>query len=371
MQVGGAGDGATAGPVLGDTSQSFSVAAWVKLSNGSVTRRVFSQGTSPAFLLEYSKGAGVWKLTAPSADGTSFPGAIAASPPRLGAWTHLTGTYDATAHEMRLYVNGALDGVATGITVRNVSGGVLVGHNWAGALAELQVWNRALSASEVFAISDPIQVGNVGEWHMDEVGPGPAFDASSLAHDLTFFGGAVIPASGAGQTGTGLRLDGVDDCAAPDGQVLHTDQSFTVSVWARPTTTAVDQTFVSQESSGQNAGFALGFSRGSGGVWKLGMSASASDTVNLTSATAPAAATTVYHHLIGVFDAQKLELRLYVDGALAATAPMNPAWQPWDATGPLLIGRRHDATAAIEFTQGDLDEVRVYQGVVADVSRIP
>jgi hypothetical protein len=373
MQVGGAGDGATAGPVLGDTSQSFSVAAWVKLSNGSVTRRVFSQGgTSPVFLLEYSKGAGVWKLTAPSADGASFPGAIAASPPRLGTWTHLTGTYDAAAHEMRLYVNGALDGVATGITVRNVSGGVIVGHNWAGALAEVQAWNRALSASEVFALSDPIHVGNVGEWHMDEVGPGPSFDASGLAHDLTFFGGAVIPPSGAGQTGTGLRLDGIDDYAAPDGQVLHTDQSFTVSVWARPMTTAVDQTFLSQQSSGQNAGFALGLGRENGGVWKLRMHASASDTVNLTSATAPATgATTAYHHLIGVFDAQQLELRLYVDGALAATAPVNPAWQPWDATGPLLLGRNHDATAGTELTQGDLDEVRVYQGVVVDVSHIP
>ena len=373
MQVDGAGDGATAGPVLADTSQSFSVAAWVNLRDGSVTRRVFSQGgTSPAFHLEYSKGTGVWKLTAPSADGTKFPGAIAASPPRLGTWTHLTGTYDATAHEMRLYVNGALDGVATGITVRNVSGGAILGHNWSGALAEVQLWNRALSAAEVFALSDPVAVGNVGEWHMDEIGPGPAFDASDLAHDLTFFGGAFVPASGAGQTGTGLRLDGIDDYAAPDAQVLHTDQSFTVSVWARPTTTAVDQTLLSQQSSGSHAGFALGFGRDSGGVWKLGIHASATDTVNLTSATAPATgATSAYHHLIGVLDAQKLELRLYVDGALVATAPMNAAWRPWDATGPLLIGRHHDATAGTEFTRGDVDEVRVYQGVVVDVSRIP
>jgi len=29
-------------------------------------------------------------------------------------------------------------------------------------------------------------------------------------------------------------LDGIDDYAAPDAQVLHTDQSFTVSVWVAP-----------------------------------------------------------------------------------------------------------------------------------------
>ncbi|TMQ13419.1 MAG: hypothetical protein E6J91_18350 [Deltaproteobacteria bacterium] len=46
---------------------------------------------------------------------------------------------------------------------------------------------------------------------------------------------------------------------------------------------------------------------------------------------------------------------------LQATSPMNAAWQPWDATGPLLIGRDQDGTGAFSFTNGDLDEVRVYQ----------
>jgi hypothetical protein len=229
-----------------------------------------------------------------------------------------------------------------------------------------------LSAAEVFALCDPIGVGNVGEWHMDEVGPGPAFDASPMAHDLTFFNGALIPASGAGQRGTGLRLDGVDDYAAPDVQVLHTDQSFTVSVWARPTTIAATQTLVSQQSTGTSAGFSILLGNESGGVWKFRMHASPTDTANTTIASAPATAvTTAYHHLIGVFDAQKVEMRLYVDGALKATTAMNALWQPWDATGPLLIGRHHNGSAGAEFTAGDLDEVRVYQGVVADVTRIP
>jgi hypothetical protein len=51
---------------------------------------------------------------------------------------------------------------------------------------------------------------------MDEVGPGPAFDASGLGHDITFLGGASIPASGAGQSGTGLRLDGASGYAETD-----------------------------------------------------------------------------------------------------------------------------------------------------------
>jgi len=376
MRADGTGDAAaTAGPVLADTSQSFSVAAWVKLTEGSATRHVISQGgDNPAFMLEYSLGTGVWKLTAPSADGASFPGPAAASVPRLDTWTHLAGSYDAAAHEMRIYVNGALETVATGITVRAAGGPLRIGHLWAGSLAEVQLWNRVISAVEVFDLSDPIQVGSVGEWHMDEVGPGPAFDASSLAHDLTFYNGAVIPPVGSGQTGTGLRLDGVDDYAAPDGQVLHTDQSFTVSAWVRPTSAVGQQTFVSQGSAGSVGGFSLKYGDDSGGVWKIRMYASPSDTdlAHTTFASAPAVGvTTAYHHLVGVFDAQRRELRLHVDGVLKATAAMNPAWQPWDATGPLLLGRHHNTGSGSEFTAGDIDEIRVYQGAVADVTRIP
>jgi hypothetical protein len=104
------------------------------------------------------------------------------------------------------------------------------------------------------------------------------------------------------------------------------------------------------------------------------MYASPTDT-DLTHTTFAAAAavnpTAAFHHLIGVLDAQKRELRLYLDGALQATTALNAAWQPWDATGPLLIGRHHNAGTGSEFTAGDIDEVRVFQGVVADVTRIP
>jgi hypothetical protein len=225
----------------------------------------------------------------------------------------------------------------------------------------------------VFALVDPIAVGRVGEWHMDEVGPGPAFDASPMAHDLTFFNGASIPASGAGQLGTGLRLDGVDDFAATSTQVLHTDQSFTVSAWTRLASSTVAQTVVSQDSTGAVGGFSLGYAPDSGGLWRLRMHAAAGDASDAHATLATVAATSVttaFHHIVGVFDAQKRELRLYVDGALKTTTAMNAAWQPWDATSRLAIGR-HQQGSLVEFTRGDLDEVHVYQGVVTDVTRIP
>jgi hypothetical protein len=359
----------TAGPVLADTSRSFSVSAWVKLTDSSRTRKIVEQvapSGGVAFLLEYEQSANVWKLTAPAPDGTAFPGVVATSTPRLNTWTHLAGTYDSSARTMKLYVNGVLEGTQPGITTWNATGFLRIGREWVGSLAEIQVWNRVISATEAFALADPIAVARVGDWRMGDIGSTQAIDSSDLAHDLTLWNGASIPSSG-----TGLRLDGVNDDAATAGPVLYTDQSFTVSVRARPTTTAVDQTFVTQQSTGAHGGFSLGFGR-DGGVWRFRIHASPTDAANPTIAAAPAVnPTTAFHQLVGVFDAQRREIRLYVDGVLRATAPMAAAWQPWNATDPLVLGRHHSGVFFTEHTAGDLDEVRVYQGAVTDVTRIP
>jgi concanavalin A-like lectin/glucanase superfamily protein len=241
---------------------------------------------------------------------------------------------------------------------------------WKGSMAEVQLWDRMISATEVFDLSDPIKVSKVAEWRMEEIGPGPAFDGSGFAHDLTFYNGALIPASGAGQNGTGLRLDGVDDYAAPGEAVLYTDQSFTVSAWVRIAANTSFETFLAQEgTAGQtNPGFIVYYDNANN-QWKLKMYASpTADETTVTLAAGTATTPTAYHHLVGVFDAQRLELRLYVDNTLLVTRAMNAAWTPWNATGRFLIGSGQGGASP---AFADMDEIRVYQGVVTDVTRIP
>src|SRR5690606_32581804 len=198
---------------------------------------------------------------------------------------------------------------------------------WRGAITEAQVWNRVISSAEVFKLVDPISVSKVAEWHMGEVGPGPAFDASGLANDLWFYGGAEIPSAGAGQTGTGLRLDGVDDYASPDKPVIYTDQSFTVSVWVRPTVTTGYPNAAMQLSDGTPPGFIM-YRGATESEWKCKMLASPTDGsgANATLIATPATDTSNYHHLVCVLDAQARELRLYLDGVLKASKAMNEAW---------------------------------------------
>ncbi|MEV4062419.1 LamG domain-containing protein [Nonomuraea dietziae] len=351
-------------PDFMDTRKSFSVSAWVKLTRKGADGTVVSQrgNNTCAFFLYYSAGEDRWAMILPSQDAAGATAAVARSTtlPQAGVWTHLTGAYDAAAKTAHLYVNGVLEGSAASATSWDASGDVQVGGGWGGgpfdgAIAEVQTWNRMITATEAAKLADPRLNAKVAEWHFDEVGAGPAYDSSGMFRDLRFYGGAQIPPSGAGYVLTGLRLDGEDDYIAPVDAVVNTDQSFTVSAWVRLSDLTRAQMLVV-------GGFLLYYDPISGGKWVFAMPAPDSDWSNTTFAIGSAVTPSAYHNLVGVFDAQRRHLQLYVDGALKATVPMKAAWRPWRSQAPLLIGRGH----AGNFAKGDIDEVQVFQGVVPD-----
>ncbi len=352
------------GPVLADTSRNFSVSAWVKLTGTATTQHMVSQGgsASAAFLLEYD--AAKWKFTTPVSDSSTaaVPFAGSTSTPKTNVWTLLTGVYDAASHTTYLYVNGALEGTTTGITVWDANGALAlggIGNHFSGSLGDVQVWDRALSGAEAFDLYDPVKVSNVADYHFDEVGPGPTYDSSGMAHDLTFFNGASIPATGAGQTGTGLLVDGVDDYAAPDGQVLATNQSFTVSVWVRLADKSVSRDILTQPGTATSP-FLLQYNV-SYDRWV--MNVSSQDTAAPVWSNAPRStsvpALNTWTRLVAVYDAGRGEMRLYVNGVLEGTST---GVTMWSATGAPLVGKG--------FTN-NIDELRIYQGAVTDVTAIP
>ncbi|MCX4912059.1 LamG domain-containing protein [Streptomyces sp. NBC_00687] len=108
--TGTTGYGTTTAPAV-DTSKSFTISAWVKLNSLSANSTFLSQNgtTNNGFQLYYSSGAQVWAFGRHSTD-TSDAEWLAAygSKATTGQWTHLLGVYDATAKEIRLYVNGKL-----------------------------------------------------------------------------------------------------------------------------------------------------------------------------------------------------------------------------------------------------------------------
>lgn len=377
------------GPIIADTSKSFSVSVWAKVGDTTANRSIINiSGTNNSVFWLESTSTGGWRFTSTTGDanpGVQNPAATSTSPVRPNTWTHLVATYDSAAQTARLYVNGTLESTATGVTLWDANGNLRIGGSSApfkGSVGETQVWDRMITASEVFDLSDPIKVGRVAEWRLEEVGPGPAFDSSDLAHDLTFYDNAQIPPSGAGQTGTGLLLDGSNDYAAPDQQVVYTDQSYTVSAWVRLDGAGLptgNRTAVAQEGT-RASGFYLGF-RQDGGTptWSFSIPGSADldgggpGWASARSAVLTSSAMNTWVHLVGTFDAQTGVMKLYVNGTPAGSATTSGRLV---TNGRMTVGTALWAGAGqpanlIDDWLGAIDEVRVYQGVVTDVTRIP
>jgi hypothetical protein len=347
--------------------------------------------------------------------------------PVTGRWTHLAGTYDATSRMVYLYVDGQLAGSASVSTPPQWSTNrrVVVGKEfwngantsfWPGQIADVQLFDRALVNQDFTGQlkSDPLSGGvdepgivapiEVGRWDFELARPCYFQDRADTcdARDGTPFDrwlglrrGSDV---GAGNRGNGLRLDGYyfpDENPEPwettkewgrsayktgltppdedgnqstiwrDTQVLRTDQSFTVSAWAKLDRTDLYQMVLGQDGS-VNSGFYLYYAPENGGLWKFKMlkDAATADNTQATFAEAPAPdPMNSWHHLVGVLDAGRRQLKLYVDGELKVTSALNTAWQPWQASGPLTVGRAYSESNLL---WGGVDDVNVFQGAMTD-----
>ncbi|MEV6332200.1 LamG-like jellyroll fold domain-containing protein [Streptomyces sp. NPDC051909] len=238
---------ATAGPVL-ETRSSYTVSAWVRVVDGSKNRTFVSQDGvhRSSFYLGYEAAGG--KLTfravdsdAPANGSWSYSRVTAAQPVALGAWTHVTGVYDATKKELSFYVNGRLQGRTPYTTAFQTSGPMQIGRvHWsdvytdyvAGSVDEVAVWQRPLLDSEVadearLLISEGFAAAElVADWSAAR-GTGTTIPdtTSGYGKALTLSGGAVLD-------GQDLVLDGVDDAATASAPLLDDTSSFTVTTLA-------------------------------------------------------------------------------------------------------------------------------------------
>lgn len=152
----------SAGAATVDPARSFTVSAWVYLTNNSVLRTAMAQdGTSVSpFYLQVGPGVtGKWQWTLFPADNTATYNLVYSSAAAsLNTWTHLVGVYDAAAGQGRFYVNGDLQGtVGISLASWTTAGNVILGRGkwggnpvdfFAGRIDDARTYRRALSAAE-------------------------------------------------------------------------------------------------------------------------------------------------------------------------------------------------------------------------------
>lgn len=148
-----------------DISKNFSVSAWVWLADTSGWHTAISQDATEVsgFQLQYSPIDNAWAFWLLPTDSVNARPARAVAPqaPRIGEWQHLIGVHDATASQLRLYLNGRLADVAPCAQTCPATGSFVVGRGlfadaaawFAGGIDQIRVWNRALSDAEALAVA--------------------------------------------------------------------------------------------------------------------------------------------------------------------------------------------------------------------------
>ncbi|MEU2977521.1 LamG-like jellyroll fold domain-containing protein [Streptomyces hirsutus] len=194
----------------------------------------------------------------------------------------------------------------------------------------------------------------VGRWKLNETSGTDAEDSSGGTRDVVL-GSAVTRSTERG--GSALFNGTADSYGTTDAPVVNTTDSFTVSTWVKLDSTAANSTFVAQ--SGKNAsGFQLYYSTAHGWTFNRHVTDTTSPAIVRAASGAAAVTTGTWTHLAGVYDKDAGQVRLYVNGNAVGTPAAFSA--PWDANGPLQIGRLWHNGIHKENHKGGLSDVQIY-----------
>ena len=195
------GDGEYAqstGPVV-DTTQSFTVSAWVYLDNANGYQTFVSQDGAPAaqqtgsdisgFFLQLRGDTHQFAFTLPAYDSTAANATIATDAdviPQPDEWYELTGVYNAANATASLYVNGHLAQTVSRVPNWSATGPLAVGRSLfatdtdftSGRVDDVRTYSGALGASQVAALAGP------GELSVDATQRGPQTNPTQFGEFL-------------------------------------------------------------------------------------------------------------------------------------------------------------------------------------------
>jgi hypothetical protein len=191
-----------------------------------------------------------------------------------------------------------------------------------------------------------------------------AADASGKGRHLTLAGPTWTTGRKAAETATdrALHFDGVDDAgtAAP---AVDTRQAFTVSVWAKLDNVNANSAVISQSGT-YMSGFSLLYWKPTN-TWsffqmRADTNTPAADAMVKASGAGPAV-TGKWTHLAAAYDPNAGTMTLYVDGVEQQTVSHQMSWNASDA---LRVGHAKWKGAAADRFPGDIDDVRVFPGLL-------
>ncbi len=194
----------------------------------------------------------------------------------------------------------------------------------------------------------------VGRWKLNETEGTAAKDSSGGTRDAVFGSGVTRSA----ERGGSAVFDGTANAyGTTETPVVNTTGSLTVSAWVKLDSTAANRTFVAQNGT-KASGFQLYYSTAHGWTFNRHATDTSGPVIARASSGTAAVSTGTWTHLAGVYDKEAGQLRLYVNGTAVGTPAAFNA--PWDANGPLQIGRLWYNGGYRENHLGALSDVQLY-----------
>ncbi|MEP6478900.1 MAG: LamG-like jellyroll fold domain-containing protein [Rhodoglobus sp.] len=364
-------------PVI-DSSQSYTVSAWVKLNNLTGFQSFASIDGSSISPFYLQLVGGVFGFGQRSSDSTvsTFVG-VTGTAPTVGVWYHVAGVYNKTAGAgtIELFVNGVSQGTTAAGTTWTAAGHTLVGHaKWNGAavdfvngaIDEVRFYDRALTATEIGVLarsySDSVgrTTGLLSYWRLGEASAAsPMDDIATANNDGAYFNAPTVGVTGAlpGDVNNAVQFDGVNDYATAARQISG---DFSIEFWFKSTQNFSNDfgqphctfwwqgaSLVDADSGGPANDFGISLCAGQiiAGV--------GSPDVNIV--TAGTYNNGAWHHVVFTRTQATGALTLYVDGASVGSATGNV--NALTSTTTINFGR---STSAVNYFAGTLDEIAFY-----------
>ncbi|MGW9640118.1 LamG-like jellyroll fold domain-containing protein [Streptomyces albidoflavus] len=374
-----------------DTDRGFTVSAWVKLSktpSGTATVAMQPGNNRPGFELYYSSAYERWIFNQYESDSPDAKIIRAMAPQaggvKVGEWQHLVGSYNGSERFIELYVDGQQVGQADLPSAWNARRGLVLGaasHNGKvgnflpGAIDEVQIFDKRITANEVAKLARHERVGDPGRpatavFEMEDTA-----DSVATAKGLRGHGG-VLPAdyhggvtTGAeGVAGKAARFNGTDaygKVGKISGPHVNTSRSFAVMAWAKMDKTKPSKAAIIAAQAGrERPGFELYYSQ-TYDRWAFNQYSADSADAKVIRAMQPdnqKAASDTWVHLAGVHDVVVGTLTLYVNGVKAGTTPLDGAFY---ADQSMFIGAGQYGSAVGNHFPGSIDDVRLFDRPVS------
>ncbi|MEU4294460.1 LamG-like jellyroll fold domain-containing protein [Kribbella sp. NPDC026596] len=379
-----------------DTSQNFSISAWVRPTAVKDAGVVAITGTQAnGGLLRYSASVNRWAFIQNVSDSSTAAQARVDSlaPPVLNVWTHLLGVFNATDKTISLYVNGRLQATASfTYTPWKATGTVEVGSYrvgtgigvLAGAVDDVKIYPRVLSATEANEVADP-RTGPSGNdepvaslatrYPFDSIAPRPnglwVTDDTVYGQGLTVSGFAGSPDQSSAivedpERGNVLAATGsTSELLAVNRALVDSTASFTVTMWVKVQDPTKPQVFVRQLGAKKDS-WRIEYrpSVDDNALWVFSRAPSDTDSAVYVDATQSTNQTTAgeWTALAAEYSAATDEMTLLVTdrsgdgGTESFTTPIQGS--------AAIVARPDETDTTYAPFNGYLDDLRVYTGVV-------